>query len=457
MLALSVYQSGFTQKKADSLRNLLLAEKTDTSRIRLLWQLANAIYINKPDSALDLAQEALYLARQNNYIEGESRALGILANAFRVIGNYPRALELNLQKLHLEEKRDNPRNMASVLMNIGIVYVYQEDYPQALHYYSLADSMIRNHNVENLKYNIALNTGDAYDRLNQSDSAFFYFKRSLEIARERDDIDLIGTSMTGLGHSYRKLGRYDASVKNYRGAIPLLQEAQDDEVLCEAALGLARLYAEIKKKDSAEKYAKYALNIARSGFLNQEYEAVLFLTEHFKNLKKIDSAFVYAEYSRRLNDELNSKVKVRELQVLSSNEHFRQRELDESRKLAAKKRYKQLQLLLVGMFIPGIFLLTLLLSVSKIHVRIIRLLGILSLLFFFEYLTLWLHPTVAELTNHTPLYEILIFVGVAAILIPLHHKAEHWLIHRLIRHRVKHDPVSSPIHHLPEQEIRAEE
>lgn len=61
----------------------------------------------------------------------------------------------------------------------------------------------------------------------------------------------------------------------------------------------------------------------------------------------------------------------------------------------------------------------------------------LSLLFLFEYLTLLLHPTVAELTHHTPVYEILIFVGIAAILIPAHHRLEHWMIHKLSHHHHK--------------------
>ncbi len=70
--------------------------------------------------------------------------------------------------------------------------------------------------------------------------------------------------------------------------------------------------------------------------------------------------------------------------------------------------------------------------------RLIKILGIVSLLFLFEYLTLLLHPTVVELTHHTPVLEILIFVAIAAILIPAHHRLEHWLIEKLT-HRKKTD------------------
>lgn len=97
--------SGLSQKSiADSLRKSLNTETTDTGRVRLMWKLADAMNKYNPDSALVLAQEALYLAKKINDKEGESRSLGILANTFYKIGNYTRSLELNIQKLKLEEK-----------------------------------------------------------------------------------------------------------------------------------------------------------------------------------------------------------------------------------------------------------------------------------------------------------------------------------------------------------------
>ncbi len=427
----------FCQKaKVDSMAALLAKEKRDTTRVDLLRQMARDMGIYDPDSALTLAYKALSLARSINYLEGESRSLGVLANTFIKIGNYPRALELNIQKLQLEEKRKNPRNLGSVLMNIGVVYVLQEEYRQALEYYSKSDSVITANNVEDLRYFSALNLGDVYNRLDRSDSAHHYFTRSLELARREDDGDLIGTSMTGLGHSYLKLGNYPLSLENYRNGIAYLKAANDDEILCEATLGLANLYEHMRLYDSASYYARFSLFIAKQdGFLSKELEAAEFLTEHYKKEQIIDSAFAYVSYVRGLNDSVNSKSKIRESQVISSNEQFRQLELAEEKRIARAERFKQLQMLLIAIFIPGFFLLTLLLSRVRLHVKLIRLLGVLSLLFLFEYLTLLLHPTVEKLTHHTPIYEILIFVMLAAILIPLHHRLEHWLIQKLIHHR----------------------
>jgi len=444
LFSLFLWANAFAQKtKADSLGKLLVVEKVDSNRVRMMWQLAGIVNIYNPDTAVILAQQALYLSNEIKYVEGQSRSLGALANAFVKLGNYPRAMELYIQKLKLEEKRNTARNLVSVLMNLGVVHVLQDEYPEALEYYSRADSVIRLHQVSDMEYFILLNLGDVYNRLNISDSAYKYFSNSLELARNLQDIDLIGTSMTGLGHSYLKLGDYEQSLINYQNAIINLREANDDEILCEASLGLANLYKHLGKDDSAAYYASLSLEIAkRGGFLSHQLEAAEFLTTHYRANKNIDSAFVYVSRVQELNDSINSKTRIREAQILSTNEQLRQLEIEESKKIAAKERRQQLQLLFIGIFIPGFFLITLLLSRIRIHVRIIKVLGILSLLILFEYLTLLLHPYVAELTHHTPVFEIFIFVAVAAILIPAHHRFEHWLIEKLIRHRTE-DPGSA--------------
>lgn len=424
----------FAQKqKADSLTKLLAIEKTDTGKVKLMWNLAAVINIYDPEKALILSQQSFSLATRVKYIDGQSKALGVMANTFSKMGNYPKALELNLRKLKLEEKGNNPRNLAFALMNIGIVYRYQEEYAEALKYYYRSDSVIRQNNLEEVKYYVYMNLGDLYDRLNNNDSAFSYFNKSLILSNSLKNDDYIGNSMTGLGHTYFKKGNSTFSLLYYHTAISYLEAANNDEVLCEAMLGLAKLYQQqLHKNDSAVYYASLSLQIAENRFTAMEFEAANFLTNHYKSVHNIDSAYVYLNKVQQLNDSINSKEKIRKLQLLSSNENFRQLEIEENKKIAKRERKQQLQLLFIGIFIPGFFLLTLLLSRIRIHTRVIKILGILSLLILFEYLTLLLHPTVAIFTNHTPVYEMLIFVSIAAVLIPAHHRFEQWLIEKLI-------------------------
>ena len=433
-------QASAQKNKADSLTILLAKEKIDSNKVTLLWNLANACSAYNPDTALALSYKALYLAQKIKFEEGESKSLGILASTFIKIGNYPRALEFYLEQLkkeeQLAEKRENPRNLAGVTINIGVVYGYQEEYRKALAYFFNADSIIVANHIEDLKYYTALNIGDTYNSLNINDSAFIYYKRSLDLAIKIQDGDFTGTSMVGMGHSYLKQGNDSLALQNYHGALSFLYTANDEERVCEATIGLAKLYDKLSQSDSAEYYARETLILSKKdGFLSWQLEAANFLTGHFKKILKNDSALAYMEISQSLKDSISSKERIRASQELSSNEHFRQIQLAEARQRAKEERSKQLQFLFIGIFIPGLFLFTLFLSRIRVHVRLIKLMGVLSLLILFEYLTLLLHPYVLEFTHHTPVFEIMIFVSIAAVLIPTHHRIEHWLIEQLTQRR----------------------
>ena len=420
------------KQRFDSLSEKLKVEQTDSNKVNFLWQMAEAGNLYNPDSSVSLAQHAIYLAQKINYSSGESHSLSALATALTNIGNYPSALTFYLKKLELEEKRKHPRDFASTLINIGILYALQEQYKDALNYYKQADSIIDKNNIEDLEYFILLNLGDVYEKLNQLDSSFNYYQQSLEVANATHDTLFAGTSMVGLGNIYLKKNDLDASLQNYQQSIIYLNASNDFDNMCEANLGLAKLYEKKMIDDSTRYYAEQSFTLAKqSGFETRQLNAATFLTDYFKTTGITDSALKYLETVQTLNNSVYSKEKIREAQIISTNEQIRQNEIVENKRKAEEERHEQLQMLIIGIAIVLLFLLTLLLNRVKMHYRIIKFFGILSLLMFFEYILLLLHPWVEIITNHIPVLEILIFVAIASIIIPTHHRMEHWLLEKL--------------------------
>ena len=98
---------GFSQNRVheiDSLRHELSIGVQDTSRVLTMTGLANAYKFYKPDSSLYYAQQALALARQIKYPKGEFQALFMMGFTLGVVGNYTRALEIELKALRIAEK-----------------------------------------------------------------------------------------------------------------------------------------------------------------------------------------------------------------------------------------------------------------------------------------------------------------------------------------------------------------
>ena len=56
----------------------------------------------------------------------------------------------------------------------------------------------------------------------------------------------------------------------------------------------------------------------------------------------------------------------------------------------------------------------------------------ITLLIVFEFLNLLLHPFLERITHHSPVLMLLGLVCIAALLVPMHHKLEHWATHKLI-------------------------
>ena len=56
----------------------------------------------------------------------------------------------------------------------------------------------------------------------------------------------------------------------------------------------------------------------------------------------------------------------------------------------------------------------------------------MALLVVFEFINLLVHPFLEEFTNHSQILMLLLLVGLAALLIPLHHRMEKWTINKLI-------------------------
>src|SRR4051794_20314975 len=100
LLLLSTLMTAISQmSETDSIKKLLAQSRADTTKALLLSQLANAYRFSNPDTAIILAQKALLLSRKLNFSRGEVRALNSFGSPLQIQGEYPKALEVELEAL----------------------------------------------------------------------------------------------------------------------------------------------------------------------------------------------------------------------------------------------------------------------------------------------------------------------------------------------------------------------
>ncbi len=422
----------------DSLYKKLDHEKTDSGKAIILYNLSYYYQKYKPDSALLLAQNAYTISKKHNFLRGESWALAGIASAYQILDNYPKAIESYIEQLKIEEKRDIPENMSATYINMAAVYNSAHDTEKALYYALKADSICKQYNLSDILYS-SLNIGDIYEKANQLDSAMAYTQRSYQLALQQNNALITGTALNNMGNVYLKQNNFTAAFVCYQKSIPYLEANEDFNTLAECKLGLAKIYEMKKQTDSVRYYAKQVFDLAmQNQFLKRALDASALLVYSYKSEKRIDSAFAYQEIMMSLKDSIDSKERIREFQNITIDEQLRQKEIAEARQQEAEDRKQKLQLLSIGILIPILFFISVYLSRKKVHKKVIEFSGVLSLLLLFEYITLLIHPLVAEKTNHSPFLEIIIFVAIASLLSPTHHKVQEWLIARLSKMHEHH-------------------
>lgn len=423
----------FTQPRiSDSLKLLLQKEKRDSSRVLLLGNLGASYVFEKPEVGLSYAQQGLELARSIKYKSGEAICLNILGALYRMTGNYTTGINYHLNALKIYEQLNDQPGISMSYFGIATNYEDQGDDREAIVYYYKSKSMI-----ESLKYTGYLgglysNMGLCYVNLRQLDSALKYEQNAYALEINTAGAPLV---LARLGNIHAQMGNYAIAQNFYHMGIPVATDNSDYNALNEIFYGISKLFQNQQQYDSCIYYAKKALFTAQEmGNPGAVSDACSILSTSYKNTHVTDSAFKYLELSTTTKDTLITQDKLKQQQLLAFEEKNRQQEIANERIIVKEKRKANIQYAGISIAVICLLILFLLLSRSIIiNAKWVRFLGILSLLIIFEFINLIIHPYLAYWTNDSPVLMLLTLVIIGAMLIPLHHRIEKWIIEKMVQ------------------------
>jgi two-component system NtrC family sensor kinase len=308
------------------------------------------------DTAIQLAQKAISLARQIQYKKGEAAAMSTYGWALWAAGDYDKAVEASLKSLNLYKGLKDYPWMTFLYAELEVFYRDAGDFGQAFKYGKLSkylyDSLISTHELNGSLP--ILQIGSVFLVTNQIDSASFYITKAYEIENTNKR-----TSGHG-GYVYNLLGEVEAKKKHYAEALRYYQSAistaisekNNFDIVYSYDL-LAKFYQETRKIDSSIWYAKEVLaNPGFSIFRREALDALAILAQDYRLTNKNESALKYLELRVALNDSLFNKEKTRAIQNLTFNEELRQQEIE-----AVKIQYQNHVKLYAVFALAGVFLL----------------------------------------------------------------------------------------------------
>jgi len=432
----------------DSLKKSLINHTQDTIRIKTLLYLSNAYLDFERDSAMQYAQDALNLSVQNNAKRLEAASLNIIGSILEKTGNYPKAVEFHLEALKIAEKYNYELLYYSTNNNLGRVSTERSDYKTAIEYYFKAKAGFEKLEKHNFLITTLLNIGDTYDRMSLPDSAFYFLNQARLMAVKYNDLYNLGVITANLGHVSISNDKISEAQKYFREALGIMEKEvdnNDQETLAGAYEGMSRIHESKKNSDSALFYAKKSFAISmKIADQKRILIAAKRLNQLYENENTIDSAYRYSSIANETREKILNEQKIVQLESLKFNEEIRQKEIAKAEAITRKERKNNLQLIAIALFIITFFSILIILSRRKAHPKALRYLGLLGLLLFFEFMTLFIHPFIDKLTGHDPVYMLIILVAVAGILVPIHHKLEHWVKERLAKGLAKGAQKSKP-------------
>ncbi|MFI5157407.1 MAG: tetratricopeptide repeat protein [Sphingobacteriales bacterium] len=422
-------------KNQDSLNDLYKNAKSDTGRIDILFEMGNGYAQSRPDSELFKAHLAFIMSRRIKYFTGERRALKQIAEAYQFLGNFPLALQYYLARLKLDESYPGSAEQLVTLLSIANLYQSEGDYEQAIVYAKKGYALIQKNKLKDYQWYSYMVFGDTYEKMNLTRNALFYDIKAVNLALSLKNEAWLGMALNNTGNAYLKAGDLKLAMNYYQQGIPYLVSNQITNFLCESYQGVATILSRTDHVDSATVYAKMGLQLAIERNFNERYIKLCeLLTSIYQKKHQPDSALSYQGKLLLMNEKVYSQEKIKLLENLTIEEKIRQKDLIEEKIEQTRHRTYVLNMLFLGLMIPFFFLLSLILSKRHVHKKVVEFSGVISLLLLFEYLTILLHPLVESWTDNSPFLEIMIFVAIAAIITPAHHRFEDWMLGKLAKH-----------------------
>ena len=339
--------------EVDSLIKLLEKAPADTNRVKSILDIANRLYFYKPDLSLEFSEKALKLARDLNYNNGIVISLNQAGESYRLTGDYPKALQSQLQALEISRELKNEFVESNSLGFVGVIYMELNEYRQALQYFLPAINIKDRLPASPPGVFVLANTGITYDLLNMPDSALHYLKLAGELNIEVRHPQLNSLIPRSVGNVYMHKGNLDSALQFYFAALQNSRSTNESINLGGVQQKIAEVYEKLNHDDSSLYYALNAFNEAkRTSQKSRILESSNLLVKLYREMHKYDSAFYYEDLATSIKDSLYGIPKFRQLQLLMLSEQKRQQEIEQE-----QERYKNKTRMIALWSAVGVFLI----------------------------------------------------------------------------------------------------
>lgn len=431
--------SALTILDSDSLKAIVLQTEGDVHLAANAKIEALRFYLSSLRTAEQMKEPGLI---RNSYIK--------LSNFYSSIEDYDKAIDylsIAMRQLDKIHEKNSPYQRVIDVNNLGNLYAAKKNYEMAIKYHERSLKMADSLNFSNLKIPAYISLLNQYLRMDQPQKALQYFNsmEGISLQTYLRNFGLKGVIDQAYGVIYTEIGRLDSAQIYFNNADDYFEKNTNSLFKMNHYIQVAELY---KKKEEPDKAIELLLKVKEIAERTGQLEVIQ------RSAKELDSLYLKTgkfEFSRKYNsiyfqykDSLDKLSREKELaQVEAQDEQERQKILAEEA-AEKKRRRNNIQYLGITIGIATFFIVLVFLGMFRVSESMIKAIGFFVFIMLFEFIFLVFKKKISGITNGEPLKDLFFMIGLAALLLPLH----HWLEHRVIKFLTSHNRLTAAGHHI---------
>lgn len=291
-----------------------------TDKIDFYIRLSDRFFLNNAQLSKQYAKQAIQLAKETKYQEGEIR--GLLA--FGYIEQFSNPSYANRLFIEAKEKAESNRHFAllyEAYYHLANFYLKWEQYEPANQYIQKQIKLVKDKNLEQVP-NYGL-LGGIYAKQRKTEQAIEAYHQQLQIQLARGEEKFTTGTLSEAGNAYFYIKDYEEAREYYLRGIAIGEKYRDDRSLGYLKDNVGLSFYEQKRYQEALPWQAAALMHRRK--LNSEHELIAGLNNisaTYLALDKPDSALFFAHQSYPLAIKFGHYNFIREISEILGKAHY---------------------------------------------------------------------------------------------------------------------------------------
>jgi class 3 adenylate cyclase len=264
--------------------------------------------------AIAYHQRVLQVKGNPEWRRTNSYALNSMGDSYFQQGNYADALDHYQQSMRLREEMGDVKWIMSSLLSIGKIYFSQQQYDKAIESHTKAMVLAEKHDNQLFRVYALILLGNCADALGNSTEGISNYTKAIDISKKYQYYGEEATALRHKGESQLKAGDAKTALVALDAAIVMLEQYKIRQGLAQGFIAKSKAELALGNAPAALAIAQKALAIAKEGKeLSQIQDASLMLAKAYQQTGQSADALVHYQNYMAMRDSLNNIDKLRKI------------------------------------------------------------------------------------------------------------------------------------------------